>query len=142
MSIVLNSSTILSINTGTTETPIWSRVAAGFKNIATALNEVVYQATYLDGEGWGSSEVTGGQMTITLTGDRVSGDVAQDFIFDEARQFNLGEARKAEYKLETGDYTLTGECTLANITVAGGDASTVSNVSVTIHINGKPTVSA
>jgi ribosomal protein S8 len=48
------------------------------KNITQAINEVLYQASYLADEGYGSTEVTGGQYTVTLTGDKKDGDPVSD----------------------------------------------------------------
>ena len=142
MAVGLNSNTVFSINTAAAgaEEESWAVLGKGFKNIAATLNEVIYQATYLGDDGWASSEVTGGQLTVTLTGDRVYGDAAQDYIFAAERQFGFGDARKTQFKIENAQYELTGNCTLANITDAGGDANTVDAITVLIHFNGKPTV--
>lgn len=49
-------------------TPTWSDMGHMFKNLAQSLNEVLYQATYLADGGWGSTEVSGAQHTVTFTG--------------------------------------------------------------------------
>lgn len=58
-------------------------IARGFDNITEAINEVLYQTSFLSDKGWGSSYVTGGQLIFTLTGVRVLGDAAQDYIFSD-----------------------------------------------------------
>ena len=58
-------------------------IARGFDNITESINEVLYQTSFLSDKGWGSSYVTGGQLIFTLTGVRVLGDAAQDYIFSD-----------------------------------------------------------
>ena len=59
-----------------TEQPTWKSLAALTKNMSQSLNEVLYQASYYADKGWGSTAVTGGQLTLTLTGDCMPGDEA------------------------------------------------------------------
>lgn len=65
----LNYETEAFINITPTETtPKWASLAALTKNMSQSLNEALYQASYYKDKGWGSTEVTGGQLTLTLTG--------------------------------------------------------------------------
>jgi hypothetical protein len=121
-------------------TPVWSDLGVMFKNIAQALNEVLYQATYLSNKGWGSTEVTGGQYTVTFTGDKKPGDAVSDFIFDPAVQYAFGDARKTQLRLTRGTTTITWDVTMANITDAGGDANQPNAVTLTLHGNGAPVI--
>lgn len=120
------------------ETPIWSDMGVMFKNISQSINEVLYQATYLADGGWGSTEVTGGQYTVTFTGDRKNGDPVNDYIFSQSVQYAWGAARKTSMRLKRGKETITWAVTLANITDAGGDANQPNAVTLTIHGNGAP----
>lgn len=138
----LNYDILLEINTTPSAAePTWARVGDGFKNLSPSLNEVIYQASYLVNEGWGSSEVTGGQFTTTLTGDRVPGDDAQDFIFSSDVQFKFGASRKTQFRItQANGRMILWPITLANITETGGDSNQPNAISVTIHGNGKPTI--
>ncbi len=118
--------------------PEWADLGVFTKNVAQALNEVLYQATYYSDGGWGSTEVTGGQYTVTLTGDRKNGDPACDYIFDKERQFAFGDARKTKMRIRRGNEAIVWDVTLANITDAMGDANQPNAATVTIHGNGKP----
>ena len=118
--------------------PEWADLGVFTKNVAQALNEVLYQATYYSDGGWNSTEVTGGQYTVTLTGDRKIGDPACDFIFDKERQFAFGDARKTRLRVRRGKEAIVWDATLANITDAMGDANQPNAATVTIHGNGKP----
>lgn len=142
MPTLLNYQTKLEINTApSATTPTYAVVAKGFKNVASSINEVLYQASYLSDEGYGSSEVTGGQLTFSLTGDRVTGDAAQDYIFSADVRYKFGDARKTTARITSAD----GEVIVCGVTIAkaditGGDANTVQSVAVDIHVNGKPVI--
>ena len=139
MSLDTNYKNKLEINTTPSSTETWSQINKGFSNIAEALNEVIHQTSYIGDDGWGSSEVTGGQMTFTLTGVREVGDAAQDYIFGDDVKYAFGEARKTQMKITRPDTsTIEWDITLANITESGGDANAAKAVSVTIHGNGEP----
>lgn len=120
------------------ETATWASTANLTKNMAQSLNEVLYQATYYADKGWGSTEVTGAQMTLTLTGDVKPGDAACDYILSNEVMYGLGNARKTHLKLQKGSKTIVWPVTLANITPAYGDSGAVNALTVTIHGNGRP----
>lgn len=120
--------------------PTWSNLGVMMKNIAQAINEVLYQASYLADGGYGSTEVTGGQYTVTFTGDKKDGDPVSDYIFDPDVQYKWGDARKTQLRLVKGTQTITWNVTLANIIDAGGDSNQPNAVTLTIHGNGKPEI--
>lgn len=129
------------INTAPGEdTPTWASMSAFTKNMAQALNEVLYQATYWKDKGWGSTEVTGAQMTLTLTGDVKTGDDACDYLMSDEVLYGIGNARKTHLKLTKGTKVIIWPVTLANITPAYGDSGAVNALTVTIHGNGKPAI--
>lgn len=138
----INYETKAFINTApSTEVAKWESLAALTKNMSQALNEVLYQASYYENEGWGSTEVTGAQLTLTLTGDVKTGDAACDYIMSEKVMYGLGSARKTHLKLQKGTKVIIWPVTLANITPAYGDSNQPNALTVTIHGNGKPTIS-
>ena len=108
------------------------------KNMSQSLNEVLYQAGYYGDKGWSSTEVTGGQLTLTLTGDCKHGDPAADYILSDAVQYHFGDARKTHIKLVRGNTYIIWPVTLANITAAYGDANQPNALTVTVHGNGAP----
>ena len=61
----------------------YAELAEGFDNIAEALNEVVQQYFFLSDKGFAKNHVTGMAPAFTLTGRRVVGDQAQDYIFSK-----------------------------------------------------------
>lgn len=120
--------------------PTWASLAALTKNMAQSLNEVLYQATYYADKGWGSTEVTGAQMTLTLTGDVKPGDKACDYLLSDNVMYELGNARKNHLKLQKGKKIIIWPITIANITPAYGDSGAVNALTVTIHGNGRPAI--
>lgn len=135
----LNYETEAFINTSPgEETAKWESLAALTKNMAESLNEVLYQASYYKDKGWGSTEVTGAQLTLTLTGDCKPTDPAYEYITSEKVMYGFGEARKTHMKLTKGDKYVIWPITLANITKGRGDSSATNALTVTIHGNGRP----
>lgn len=119
------------------EEPTWARLGAGISSAEPEGNEEIDQSTYYDGEGLASSDVTGGQMVITFSGNRCIGDPAQDFI--AARKMDYGSARKTDMRWinPEGD-VLEGKITLANIKIGGGDANAKETFEFEAHFNGRP----
>ncbi len=140
--IALNFDYALQINTTPSETTgTYADIKAGFSNITEAINEVVEQAPYLGDGGYSTSEVTGGQLILTLSGKRYTGDAAQDYIFSDAVYYHFGKARKTDIRLVCPDGSvITCPITLAKISRSGGAPNASTAISVEIHFNGTPTV--
>ncbi len=119
--------------------PQWETLGAGTTNVTHNLNEVLYQASYIDDEGWGSTEVTGAQLTMAFTGARKYEDAAQNFIFSDAVKYNFGDARKTTMRVlyQNGDI-LSIPVTIVNPIDKGGDANVKSDMSFELHGNGRP----
>lgn len=126
--------------TPTDETPTWKTMANLTKNMSQSLNEVLVQAAYYADKGYGSTHVTGGQMTITFTGDVKPGDEACDYILSDDVMYKFGAARQTHLKLVKGTKVIIWPVTLANITPAYGDANQPNALTVAIHGNGKPAI--
>lgn len=122
------------------DSPMWAPMTKLMKNMSQSLNEVLYQASYYADKGWGSTDVTGAQMTLTVTGDCKKGDPAADYLLSDEVLYGLGEARKTHLKLTRGEKVIIWPVTLANITPAYGDSNQPNALTVTIHGNGKPTI--
>lgn len=120
--------------------PVWASLAALTKNMSQSLNEVLSQVSYYADKGWGSTHVTGGQMTLTLTGDVKPGDSACDYLLSDDVMYQFGAARQSHLKLVKGKKIVIWPITLANITPSYGDANQINSLTVTIHGNGKPVI--
>lgn len=117
---------------------VFAVLAAGITSFEPSFNEEVAQDQYLDGDGYGSSSVTGGQLVISFEGHRKYGDEAQDYIY--GLKYSLGTGRETEFRWTEPDGTITtGDVTIASIEGPSGDANSKGEISFEIHFNGKPT---
>ena len=127
---------------GASET--WARVGAGIDNMQEALNEVVQQYRFMTDEGYSRSRVTGMAPVWTLSGRRIWGDTAQDYIF--SKKYGMGAQRetrgKVTYRAGGRSYTIAFDCTFANLQEIGGAAEENSAITVEIHVDGDPTLSS
>lgn len=116
----------------------FERLAAGINTFDPQWNEEIDQTPYLDGDGFGSSDVTAAQLVIAFEGHRKYGDAAQDFI--ASLQAELGEGRKTDFRwIDPAGDMFEGPVTIANIVGASGAANEKSTFSFEVHFNGKPT---
>ena len=72
-----------SIEIGTTNsggTWSYSKLCKGIENVTFNSNEQNQQYFFLCGEGFAHNEVTGGAPELQVSGRRIAGDDAQDFI--------------------------------------------------------------
>jgi chorismate synthase len=118
------------------------RIGSGITSITPNGNEQTDQTTYYDGDGLASTNVSGGQLVLSFTGNRRYGDAAQDYI--AGLQLEYGAARKTRYRhtAPDGQVILATDATVANISSGGGDASSKGDFSFEIHINGRPELTA
>ncbi len=139
--LAVNHDYVLKINTTPgSESPTMEKIDKGFDNITEALNEVLYQGSFLGDSGYGSSYVTGGQIIVTLGGVRIVGDAAQDYIFSDDVYYNW-DNRETDVTLDTPDgSSISCPVTLAKVVRSGGASNNGTAVSVEIHFNGKPTI--
>ncbi len=125
-----------------TSTWTYAELSAGIDNVAEALNEVVQQYQFLAGQGFAENDVTGMAPAVTLSGRRVHGDAAQDYIF--GKKYELGSDRKSSLKITWSDGTTNKQavvgCTLCNIQEWSGATTDNSAISVEIRYDEKPTV--
>ena len=117
--------------------PVWAPVQAGITDISMSTNDNLEKTNFMDGAGWGSTEVVGAQLTASISANRIEGDRAQDFILGAA--FKLGCERKTHAKITAPDGSIRqGQVTVANITLPSGQAGKAASFSFDIHWNGEP----
>ena len=133
-----------SINTAASgATAVYSELADGIDNIAEALNEVVKQYFFLKDNGFAQNHVTGMAPAWTLTGRRVLGDAAHEFIF--GNKYGLDTERQTTFKLEytnasNATVSITVPCTICNIQEFSGATIDDAAISFEIRFDGQPTV--
>lgn len=125
------------------DTWTYSDLGDGIENISEGLNEVVQQYFFMDLDGFAKNHVTGLAPTFTVTGRRVIGDAAQDYIF--SKKYGLDADRQSSFQLSypdgTNSHTITCDCTICNIQEWSGATTDDSAISFEIRFDGEPTVS-
>lgn len=122
----------------------WAKLCAGFENLTEALNEQVQQYFFLCGNGFAANYVTGMAPTMTLSGKRVLGDTAQEYIFGKKygtmaeRETNFRLTRRSADGTETA--IVSAHVTLCNISDIGGATTDGSACSVEVRFDGEPYV--
>lgn len=140
----MNANWINKIEIGTSATsatpPVWTyaRLCKGIESMTFAENEQNQQYFFLCGEGFAHNEVTGAAPELTITGRRINGDTAQDYI--AGLQFKLGTERNSSVKITAEGKEIVCDCTIGAITSFGGNTLDVNSFGCTIRFNGKPTV--
>lgn len=120
--------------------PVWTyaKLCKGISGMNFAENEQNQQNFFLCGQGFADNDVTGAAPELVITGKRIVGDAAQDYI--AGLQFKLGDERRSSVKVITGGKQIVCDCTVGNITSFGGNTVDQNAFGCTIRFNGKPTV--
>ena len=133
------------IEIGTTATtanpPVWtySKLCKGIESMSFNSNEQNQQYFFLCGEGFANNEVTGGAPELQISGRRIAGDAAQDYVV--GKQFALGVDRNSSVRITTAEgKIITCDCSIGDVVSFGGSTLDVNSFGCTIRFNGKPTV--
>jgi hypothetical protein len=142
----LNPEWVIKMSIGTSvssNTWTYAPLCAGIESISPSVNEQNQQAFYMCGNGGANNEVTGIAPEYAVSGHRVHGDAAQDYIV--GLRYLLGQDRKSSLKVEIYDHntlveTIVADCTVTDIVDFGGNATDLVPFSCTLRVNGIPTV--
>jgi hypothetical protein len=133
------------IEIGTTATtadpPVWtySKLCKGIESMSFNSNEQNQQYFFICGEGFAHNEVTGAAPELQVSGRRIAGDAAQDYIV--GKQFALGNDRNSSIKITTAEgKVITCDCSIGDVVSFGGNTLDVNSFGCTIRFNGKPVV--
>ena len=116
----------------------YAKLCKGIEGMTFNENEQNQQYFFLCGEGFAHNEVTGAAPELVITGRRVVGDTAQDFI--AGKQFALGSDRNSSVKIISGGKQIICDCTIGALSSFGGQTMDVNSFGCTIRFNGEPTV--
>ena len=125
----------------TSTPPVWtySDLCKGIESMSFNSNEQNQQYFFLCGEGFANNEVTGGAPELQISGRRIAGDAAQDYIV--GKQFALGTDRNSSVKITTAEgKVITCDCSIGDVVSFGGNTLDINSFGCTIRFNGKPTV--
>ena len=120
--------------------PVWTyaKLCKGIEGMTFNSNEQNQQFFFLCGEGFANNEVTGGAPELSITGRRIAGDTAQDYI--AGKQFALGTDRNSSIKIIAEGKQIVCDCSVGDVVTFGGNTLDVNSFGCTIRFNGKPTV--
>ena len=116
----------------------YAKLCKGIENVTFNSNEQNQQYFFICGEGVAHNEVTGSAPELQVSGRRVVGDTAQDYIV--GKQFALGEDRNSSVKIIAEGKQIVCDCSIGDVVSFGGATLDVNSFGCTIRFNGKPTV--
>ena len=123
---------------GAAGTWTYSKLCKGITEMTFTPNEQIQQYFFLCGNGFASNATTGGAPEITVSGRRIVGDTAQDYVV--SKQFALGEDRETSVKIIAEGKQIICDAVIANVTSFGGQTLDVNAFGCTLRFNGQPTV--
>lgn len=123
---------------GAAGTWTYAKLCAGIESVTPSVNEQTQQYFFLCGNGGADTEVTGIAPQYDVSGRRVHGDTAQDYI--AGLKYSLGDDRKSSFKVVTPSETIIADCTIVDIVDFGGATTDNEPFSCSIRVNGLPTV--
>jgi hypothetical protein len=123
---------------GAAGTWTYAKLCKGIESMTFTPNEQNQQYFFLCGEGFAHNETTGGAPQIEVSGRRIVGDTAQDYI--AGKQFALGTDRNTSVKIIAEGKQIICDATIGNVTSFGGQTLDVNAFGCTLLFNGKPTV--
>lgn len=115
----------------------WKPLAAGITGMTPSAQETATTTAYFDGEGFSEHNVTGKSLQFQITGQRLEGDEAQDYIAGKFTAIG-DELRTLARWTDTQGNTLVFVATLQAIVPFGGNANVNQTFSFTLAANGRP----
>ena len=137
----MNANWVNEVWIGTSETGgAWSyaKLCKGIESMEFNENEQNQQYFFLCGQGFAHNETTGSAPELVISGRRIVGDTAQDYI--ASKQFALGTNRNTSVKIVAEGNVITCDATIGAITSFGGSTLDVNAFGCTLRFNGAPTV--
>lgn len=118
----------------------YAKLCKGIESMEFNANEQDQSYQFLCGEGFAHHETTGAAPQISVSGRRIAGDAAQDYIV--GKQFALGTDRNTSVKIIAEGKQIVCDATIGEVTSFGGQSLDVNAFGCTIYFNGKPTVTS
>ena len=123
----------------------WVPMGEGIENMDQALNEVFNEYQFMANKGYAVGYVTGMSIMVNLSGRRIVGDPAQDYICSPGVKYGLMAARQTTARLSVLDGNgninqIESPVTLSNIVDISGATTDGSALTVSMHFDGEPTM--
>lgn len=115
----------------------WAKLLRGISTITPSAADKTDATPYWDGEGFSDTEVTGKNITFALSGHRVMGDPAQDYV--ASHFLDIGDKLRtlARWTDPAGN-VVESVATMTSIVPFGGAADVKQTFSFTLALDGKP----
>lgn len=111
-------------------------LADGVSGITANTNETKTTVAFYNMDGGSQENVTGKRLTLAVTGNRVHGDAAQDYVVKHA--LDVGNDLVTLAAIKDVDGTIkVGAVTMTAIVPYGGNSNAYETFSFTISFNGK-----
>lgn len=115
----------------------WANLQEGIMTMTPAANATADTQSFWIDKGFSETDETGKRVTFAVTGQRVVGDPAQDYIV--SRFMAMGdELRTLARWTDQGGNVITSNVTLTAIVPFGGNANARQTFSFTLSFNGYP----
>ena len=114
----------------------FARLGSGFTGTTFAGNETTINNTYLDDEGFGSTDVVGKRFSFAFTGVKMANDPAQEYVI--GLQNKLGTDLETRFLIVDPDGNqMIGVAAISALVPNGGNANAGATLNFTINIQGK-----
>nr|DAG70690.1 MAG TPA: tail tube protein [Caudoviricetes sp.] len=114
----------------------FARLGSGFTGTTFAGNETTINNTYLDDEGFGSTDVVGKRFSFAFTGVKMANDPAQEYVI--GLQNKLGTDLETRFLVVDPDGNqMIGVAVISALVPNGGNANAGATLTFTVNIQGK-----
>ena len=114
----------------------FARLGAGFTGTTFSGNETTINNTYLDDEGFGSTDVGGKRFSFAFTGVKMANDPAQEYII--GLQNKLGTDLETRFLVVDPDGNqMIGVAAISALVPNGGNSNAGATLTFTVNIQGK-----
>lgn len=119
----------------------WALISQGILTATPTANETDDTQAFWNDKGFSETDATGKRVTFAITGQRVVGDPAQDYI--AARFLAIGNALRTLVRwTDQNGEVIISNVTLTAIVPFGGNANARQTFSFTLSLNGVPVLSS
>lgn len=114
----------------------FARLGAGFTGTTFSGNETTINNTYLDDEGFGSTDVVGKRFSFAFTGVKMANDPAQEYVI--GLQNKLGTDLETRFLVVDPDGNqMIGVAVISALVPNGGNSNAGATLTFTVNIQGK-----
>lgn len=114
----------------------FARLGSGFTGTTFSGNETTINNTYLNDEGFGSTNVVGKRFSFAFTGVKMANDPAQQYVI--GLQNKLGTDLETRFLVVDPDGNqMIGVAVISALVPNGGNANAGATLSFTVNIQGK-----